>query len=298
LFRYAVHLSWPGVAELWSFGFGREDMTKTAITVVAASVVILMASTAGFAETRGRHFTPEQLREQSTLVIKGAVREIETAAEFKISFPKRASVDTVVKGRWKEKEIAFQHKHPGLNVIFEQEYNKPAMGQKGTFYVQSRNGALILIGYISDTEPARQAAELTPIPDLKSPAASDEKRVIEAIICWGSLLFGVIVCLSVGWLLMRAIRRGKLGRLLATVIQGVASPFLGVLPLFIAMSVRSVAKLAGFTIFSRDGGNDGLLTGVGIMGLLVAIGAAVLFAAVMLFQALTGAGSSDVDDKN
>jgi len=154
-------------------------MTKTAITVLAASVVMLMASTAGFAETRGRHFTPEQLHQQSTLVIKGAVREIQTVAEFKVSFPKRASVDTVVKGRWKEKEIAFQHKHPGLNVIFNQEYNKPAMGQKGTFYVQSRNGALILIGYISDTEPARQVTELTPIPDLKSPASSDEKRVSE-----------------------------------------------------------------------------------------------------------------------
>jgi len=134
-------------------------MTKTGIAVFAATAVMLMVGTVSLAETRGRHFTPEQLHEQSTLVIKGAVTEIETVAEFKISFPTRASVDTVVKGRWKEKEIAFQHKHPGLNVIFEQEYNKPQMGQKGTFYLQSRNGTLILIGYISDTEPARQAAE-------------------------------------------------------------------------------------------------------------------------------------------
>ena len=94
---------------------------------LAASAFMLMVSTVGFAETRGRHFTPEQLHKQSTLVIKGDVREIETVAEFKVSFPIRASVDAVVKGRWKEKEIAFQHKHPGLNVIFEQEYNKPAL---------------------------------------------------------------------------------------------------------------------------------------------------------------------------
>jgi hypothetical protein len=120
---------------------------------------------------------------------------------------------------------------------------------------------------------------------------------IEAIVCWGSLLIGVIACLSVGWLLLRAIRRGKLGRFLATVIQGGASLLLGVVPLFIAVSARSVAKLAGFTILSRDGGNDGNLTGVGIMGYIVAIGAAVLFAAVMLFQALTGSGSSGFDDK-
>jgi hypothetical protein len=56
-------------------------MTKTAITFLVASVVMLMASTAGFAETRGRHFTPEELHEQSTLVITGAVREIETVAK-------------------------------------------------------------------------------------------------------------------------------------------------------------------------------------------------------------------------
>jgi hypothetical protein len=120
---------------------------------------------------------------------------------------------------------------------------------------------------------------------------------IETIVCWGSLLIGVIACLSVGWLLMRAIRRGKLGRFLATVIQGVASLVLGVVPLFFAMSARSVAKLAGITMLSRDGGNDGNLTGVGIMGYIVAIGAAVLFAVVMLFQALTGAESSGFDDK-
>lgn len=154
-------------------------MTKTEIAVFAVAAVMLMASTIGFAETRGRHFTPEQLHEQSTLVIKGSVREIETTAGFAISFPIRARVDAVLKGRWNEKEIAFQHKHPGLNVIFDQEYNKPELGQKGTFYVQSRSGTLVLIGYISDTELAHQAAELKPVPDLKSPAASDEKRVSE-----------------------------------------------------------------------------------------------------------------------
>ena len=154
-------------------------MTKTALTVFAATAVMLMVGTVGLAETRGRHFTPEQLHEQSTLVIKGAVLEIESIEEFKVSFPVKASVDTVVKGRWKEKGIAFQHKHPGLNVIFDQEYNKPEMAQKGTFYVQSRSGTLILIGYISDTEPAHQAAELKPVSDLSSPAASDEKRASE-----------------------------------------------------------------------------------------------------------------------
>ncbi len=127
-------------------------MTKMTMAGFAATAVMLMVTTA-FAETRGRHFTPEQLHEQSTLVIKGAVREIRTVEEFKVSFPIRASVDTVVKGKWKEKEITFQHKHPGLNVIFEQEYNKPEKGQKGTFYLQNRNGTLVLIGYIKDTEP-------------------------------------------------------------------------------------------------------------------------------------------------
>ena len=154
-------------------------MIKTALAIFAATAVMLMVSAMGFAETRGQPFTPEELYEQSTLVIKGAVLEIETIMEFQVSFPIGASVDAVVKGKWKEKKIAFQPKHPGLNVIFEQEYNKPEMGQKGTFYVQSRNGTLVLIGYISNVKPDHQAVELMPVPGLKAPAASDAKRVSE-----------------------------------------------------------------------------------------------------------------------
>lgn len=154
-------------------------MIKRTVAVFAATAVMLMLSTVGFAETRERHFTQEQLFKQSTLVVKGTVRKMVTVADWETSFPTRASVDTVVKGEWAEKEIEFQHKHPGLHVIFEQEFNKPEVGQKGTFYVQNRNGTLILIGYIRDAETAVQSAEWAPEPDLKSPVADDGKRVSE-----------------------------------------------------------------------------------------------------------------------
>lgn len=123
------------------------------------------------------------------------------------------------------------------------------------------------------------------------------KESIETIVCWASLLLGVILCLTVGWLLMRAVRRGKIGRFRATVIQGGAILPLGVVPVISALGARWLASLFGLALFSRDGGNDGNLVGVGVMGMIVTFGAAVLFAAVMLFQALTGSGSSDFDDK-
>jgi hypothetical protein len=159
--------------------WGETAMTRTAIAIFAVTAVTLMCSAPGTAEVRARHFTPEQLYEQSTLVIQGRVSGIAIVAEFEASFPVEASVDTVVKGRWPEKDIAFQHKHPGLHVIFEQEFNTPEMGQRGTFYIQKRNGSPMLIGYIRDAEPFHQASELTLVPDLISPAAGDEKRISE-----------------------------------------------------------------------------------------------------------------------
>lgn len=116
---------------------------------------------------------------------------------------------------------------------------------------------------------------------------------LEIIICWGSLLIGLVACLVVMWLLMRAVRKGTLGRFLATVIQGGGIIVLGIVPAIIATAATWVARLGGMTLFSREGGNDGMLVGVGVIGLIVALGAAVLFAAIMIVQALTGWGSSE-----
>jgi len=49
-------------------------MIKTAITVFAATAVILMAGNVGFAETRAQYFTPEQLQ-----VLIGYIRDAEPA---------------------------------------------------------------------------------------------------------------------------------------------------------------------------------------------------------------------------
>lgn len=148
-------------------------MVRTTVAFSATAAVMLIVVTLSYAEVRVRHYTPEELYEQSTLVFKGTVLAIENVPEFNISFPVRARVDAVVKGRWREKEIAFRYKHPGLHAIFRQEYNHPETDKQGTFYVQNRNGTLLLIGFISDTDPA---AALSPLPILMSPSVSDEKE--------------------------------------------------------------------------------------------------------------------------
>jgi hypothetical protein len=123
---------------------------------VIGAVVLFLAPLVVFAETRGRHYTPAELFEQSTLVIKGTVAEIEMVDQRPVAFPTQATVAQVLKGSWRPKEIGFSHKHPDRNVIFEQEFNQPAKGQQGAFYLQEQNGRLVLIGYIKETEPPAQ----------------------------------------------------------------------------------------------------------------------------------------------
>jgi hypothetical protein len=117
------------------------------------------------------------------------------------------------------------------------------------------------------------------------------------IVAWGAVLIGVIVCLFVGWLLVQEVRRGVRGRFGATLIYALASPIMGAVPLIIALAARWLGAVGGFALFSANGGNDGNLTGVGFMGFGIAFGATVLFAAVMLVQALIRSGGSYGADK-
>ena len=111
-----------------------------------------MLSSAVLAESRMGAYTQEQLHQKSTLVIRGVVQETETLTDYNLRFPTKASVVAVLKGSWDKKDISFKHKHPGRNIILEQEYNPPEIGQSGTFYLEDQNGTLILIGYIKETE--------------------------------------------------------------------------------------------------------------------------------------------------
>jgi hypothetical protein len=131
-------------------------MIKMAFTVRACIAGLMVVAVPVLAETRAGHYTPEDLLKQSTLVVKGVVLAVETMEEYKVSFPVKASVVAVLKGKWEEKEITFKHKNPGRNVIYEQEFNKPEKGQKGTFYFQDQNGTLVLIGYVRETDRDRE----------------------------------------------------------------------------------------------------------------------------------------------
>lgn len=107
-----------------------------------------------FAETRGKPFAPEKLYEMSVLVFEGTVTKIITAKRYKKTFPTSAKVTKVLKGKTDKKELPLKHKSPGKFTIFEEEYNVPEIGQKGTFYIQDMYGTLVLIGFIQKTKPA------------------------------------------------------------------------------------------------------------------------------------------------
>jgi hypothetical protein len=101
----------------------------------------------------------------STLVFEGKVMEIETNAEYKVSFPTKATVNAVLKGKLEAKELTFKHKDPGRNIILEKEYNTPQVGRAGTFYIEDQGGTLVLIGYIKKTEPPSAGDVLKAAPE-------------------------------------------------------------------------------------------------------------------------------------
>jgi hypothetical protein len=70
---------------------------------------------------------------------------------------------------------------------------------------------------------------------------------------------------------------------------------IGVQPTILERQLQvALDNMPGALVYTDDDldSNEGILVGAGLIGTIVAVGAAVLFAAVMLFQALTGSGNS------
>ena len=110
--------------------------------------VMLCFTEAGIAETRGTHYTPQQIHKKSTLVFRGVVTKIETVEKHKKTFPTDAEVSEILKGELNKRELTFAYKHPGRCVIFREEFNVPKVGEEGVFYLQDQGETLVLIGYI------------------------------------------------------------------------------------------------------------------------------------------------------
>jgi hypothetical protein len=130
--------------------------------VLSFAVVLVAAACSVHAESRDPEspFTPQQLHEMSTLVFEGTVVAIETNAERKGSFPTKATVDAVLKGKLEAKELPLTHKSPGKWLILEKEYNTPQVGQNGAFYIEDQGGTLVLIGYIKKIEHAAEQQDI------------------------------------------------------------------------------------------------------------------------------------------
>ena len=124
------------------------------------------------------------------------------------------------------------------------------------------------------------------------------KEIVEGALFWGALLVGLAVYAVVGWKLMREARRGKLNRFVAVIVYGAAAPFLAIVPVLLACLARWLGNLAGFPIFPRASADDGIMVGIGIFGIVIGFGATVLFALVMIFQALTGSGDANLEAKD
>ena len=135
--------------------------------LILGALVIAVSSAHAESRDPSSPYTPQQLKEMSTRVFEGTVMEVETNTEHKVSFPTKATVSTVLKGKRDAKVLTFKHKHPGKHIILEKEYNTPEVGQAGTFYIEDQGGTLVLIGYIKKTEPTSAGDVLRNLEDLK-----------------------------------------------------------------------------------------------------------------------------------
>jgi hypothetical protein len=146
--------------------------------VFAAISALVLAVSCASGETRGPvPYTPQQLKDMSTLVFEGAVKEIETDSVYKVAFPTKAAVETVLKGKQDRKELTFAHKNPGRCLILEGEFNAPQVGQTGVFCIQEQAGILELIGYIKKTEAPASGLEKAVQQSLTNRPAGDTNSV-------------------------------------------------------------------------------------------------------------------------
>jgi hypothetical protein len=141
------------------------------------SALVLAVSCASGEVREPKPYTPQQLKDMSTLVFEGAVKEIETDSVYKVTFPTRAAVERVLKGRLEEKELTFGHKNPGRCLILEGEFNAPQVGQTGAFYIQEQGGILQLIGYIKKTEAPASDKTTPAVQSLTNRPAGDTNSV-------------------------------------------------------------------------------------------------------------------------
>ena len=127
---------------------------KSASSIILLLVFGFVVISSSMAEMRGGPYSREYLFEMSSLVFVGTVDGITTNEKYNLIFPTSATIQEMLKGSFDDKVmIEFAYKDPGYFEIFEEEFNIPAVGQRGTFYIeQRRDGSHMLIGYITVTE--------------------------------------------------------------------------------------------------------------------------------------------------
>jgi len=112
--------------------------------------------------------------------------------------------------------------------------------------------------------------------------------VFDAVVFWLSLVGGVVECILVGWLLLLLVGRGKLGRVLGTVVYGLTGAVTGAVPFLICSVLEWLGTLVGYSLSVSD--RITMPLSLVYYGMAIALAATVLFAAVMVLQALSGSG--------
>ena len=90
-------------------------------------------------------------------------------------------------------------------------------------------------------------------------------KTVETVVFWVALLACMVMCITVFYRLMRWVQRGKTGRILPVFLFAFATPFLGIVPVFITYFARWLGSLARIAIFPKVSADDGSLVGIGIL---------------------------------
>ena len=111
-------------------------------------------------------------------------------------------------------------------------------------------------------------------------------EIIEGIIFFGALLCGFAAYVYIALNLIKRSDAGKLNRFAAVILYAITSPFVSIVPILICYAGRFVGSVIGLNILPKQGVDDGVMVGLGFLGMGIGMAATMLLAAIMLFKAI------------
>lgn len=111
-------------------------------------------------------------------------------------------------------------------------------------------------------------------------------EIIEGVIYFGALLCGFAVYILLALKLIKRSDAGKLNRFAAVIMYALVTPFVSIIPVLICYIGRFIGSVIGLNILPKQGVDDGVMVGLGFLGMGIGMVSTMLFSVIMLMKAI------------